>query len=360
MVGPAVAAVVATAVAFAGAGAADAASSADAARASVAQLAGQRMVYGFSGTTPPADLVRRIRRGEAGAVIIMGGNVASRAALRHLTARLQAIPRPAAVDEPLLIMVDQEGGQVRRIVGPPGRSAAQMGDAGPRSTRAAGVATGRMLRAVGVGVDLAPVADVARPGSALSRFGRIFGATPARVSRSAVAFADGLRTGGAMATAKHFPGLGAARVNTDDAPVTIHRSATQMRRVDMRPFEALIAHRVPLVMTTAAIYPAFDRGTPALLSRRIVTGELRDRLGFAGVVVTDALDTPALAPVGGDGAVAVRAAGAGNDLMLNIGFGRSVAGANGIAAALRSGRLKEDEARASLRRILALRARLPG
>jgi beta-N-acetylhexosaminidase len=325
-----------------------------------AQLAGQRVVVGFSGTTPPPALVRRIRRGETGAVIIMGPNVAGRAGLARLTRRLQAIPRPAAVDVPLLIMVDQEGGQVRRIPGPPTRSAAEMGAGDPRSSRAAGVASGRLLARLGVGADLAPVADVAGPGSVLARFGRTFGTSPAVVSRHAVAFAGGLRAAGVIATAKHFPGLGRARVNTDDAPVTIHRSAAVLRRVDARPFAALIGHGVPMVMTSSAIYPAFDPGTPALLSRAVVTGELRGRLGFGGTVITDALDTPALAAVGGDGAVAVRAAGAGNDLLVYIDFTRGVRAAEALRTAFGAGRLRPGDARASVERILALRAGLPG
>ena len=100
-----------------------------------AQLAGQRMVFGFPGTVPPPDLVRRIRRGEAGAVILLGPNVPSPAAARALTRRLQAIPRPAAVDVPLLVMIDQEGGLVRRLDGPPSRSAADMGREGGRVER---------------------------------------------------------------------------------------------------------------------------------------------------------------------------------------------------------------------------------
>lgn len=354
-----VVAALSAAAALAGSGSSVAVGQASVAELTPAQLAGQRMVFGFPGTTPPPDLVRRIRRGEAGAVIIMGTNVPSLPAVRRLVARLQAIPRPAVVDRPLLIMVDQEGGQVRRLPGAPERGAGTLGQEGAAATRRAGVAAGRLLRSVGIGVNLAPVADVAGPGAALARHGRLFGASPARVSRLSVAFAEGVRAGGALATAKHFPGLGSARVNTDDAPVVIQRSLAQMRRVDMRPFRALVAHRVPLVMTTAAIFPAFDPGTPALLSRRIVTGELRDEMGFRGVVITDALDTPALAPVGGDGEVAVRAAGAGNDLLINIGYGRSVNGARGIQAALRSGRLRDDDARAAVTRILALRATLP-
>ncbi|MEQ9336836.1 MAG: glycoside hydrolase family 3 N-terminal domain-containing protein, partial [Miltoncostaeaceae bacterium] len=326
--------------------------------ATLAQLAGQRMVVGFPGTTVPASLARSIRRGETGAVILMGGNVRSRSQVVRLTADLQSIPRPAAVDAPLLIVTDQEGGQVRRIPGPPGRSAVQMGRGSVASTRATGRATGRLLAGLGIGAALSPVADVARPGSVLERFGRTFGRTRGRVAAHSVAFARGLREGGALATAKHFPGLGVARVNTDDAPVAVRRSRRELERVDLAPFRALIRARVPMVMSASASYPALGSPGPALLTRRVVTGLLRNRLGFDGVVITDALDTPALGAVGPDRAVAVRAARAGNDLLIYIDPARGAAAARGLRAALGSGRLDRDEAERSLERVLALRETL--
>ncbi len=320
-----------------------------------AQLAGQRMVFGFPGTRPPADLVRRIRRGEAGAVILLGGNTPTRAAARDLVRRLQAIRRPAALDEPLLVMIDQEGGLVRRLDGPPTRSAERMGADGVAATRAAGRATGRLLAGVGVNLDLAPVADVARPGSALARDGRVFGTAPGRVASVTVAFAAGLRDAGVAAAAKHFPGIGAATVSTDVAPVRIRLGVEELRRVDLRPFRALIAHDVPVVMLGTAVYPALDPGRPAALSRAISTDLLRDELGFGGVTVTDALDTPALAPVGGPGTVAVRAAGAGSDLLIHTGYAPGVTAAGAVSREIRRGTLDRAEAEAAVARVLQLR-----
>ncbi len=313
------------------------------------------MVVGFPGTRPSAGLVRRIRRGEVGAVILLGSNVPTREAARALIARLQAIPRPDAVDEPLLVMIDQEGGRVRRLAGPPARTAAQIGAAGPRAARATGRATGRLLAGVGVNVDLAPVVDVARPGSALARDGRIFGRSPGRVAGVGVSFAAGLRDAGVAAAAKHFPGIGAATVSTDVAPVRIRLSDAQLRRVDLLPFRAMVAHDVPLVMLGTAIYPALDPGRPAALSRTISTGLLRGELGFEGVTVTDALDTPALDPVGGPGTVAVRAAAAGSDLLIHTGYAPGVTAASALAREIRRGTLPRAEAEAAVARVLALR-----
>ena len=341
-----------------GTGGASVAPGLDTAALTPAQLAGQRVVYGFGGTIPPRDLVARIRRGEAGAVLLLGSNTPTNTAARALIRRLQAIPRPAALDQPLLVMIDQEGGPVRRLKGPPARSGAELGAAGPRAARAAGRAAGALLRSVGANVDLAPVADVGRPGSALVAEGRIAGSSAARVARVTVAFSAGLAEAGVAASPKHFPGLGAAPRNTDAGTVRIPLSASVLRGVDMRPFRALIDHGVPMVMLSTAVYPSLDAAHPAALSRSIATVQLRTRLGFPGVSVSDDLGTPSLAPFGGPGAVGVRAAAAGTDMLIYSGYGSGRRAASAIAASLSSGALPRASAERSVARIMALRAEL--
>jgi len=115
---------------------------------------------------------------------------------------------------------------------------------------------------------------------------------------------------------------------------------------------------VPMVMLGTAIYPALDPGVPAALSRPIAADLLRTELGFTGVTVSDALDTPALAPVGGTGAVAVRAASAGSDLLIHTGYAAGTASAAAIARGLRRGTLSRPQAQAAVGRILALRREL--
>src|SRR5438309_2238716 len=181
---------------------------------------------------PARGLELRIRRGQAAGVILFGANIESLPALARLTRRLQAIPRPRGLCAPLLVMIDQEGGQVRRLAGPPVASAAAMGRRTPGAVRAAGRATGRLLRSVGVNVDLAPVADVARPGSAIGAEGRRFGADAARVAVIASAFANGLADAGVAAAPKHFPGIGAASRTTDDASVRIALPRSALRAID--------------------------------------------------------------------------------------------------------------------------------
>jgi beta-N-acetylhexosaminidase len=289
----------------------------------LATLVGQSVMSGMDGTSPSAELFGRIRRGEVGGIILFGGNIASTRALRVLAAKLQT----AAVrggNPPLLIAVDQEGGSVRRLPGgPPVDSAATMGsrdDAG--GVRAIGKATARYLRTYGVDVDLAPVADV--PDSAGSFLGnRAFGRRPRRVAILATSFALGLQSGGVAATAKHFPGLGTARGNTDLARVVVRSPRSDLDR-RLEPFRRAIDSGVRMVMVSNAAYPAYDGSrAAALFSRRIVRGLLRGTLGFRGVVITDAMEAPASsAPADGP----ARAIAAGVDVLLYTGERGGAAG----------------------------------
>jgi beta-N-acetylhexosaminidase len=348
------AAIAATAVAVAmalGSGATDA-------RLSDDQLVGQRLVVGFEGTQVPASVRRRIAAGELAGVILFDTNFSGDADAARLIGELQAIERPPEVDEPLLVMVDQEGGLVKRLPGPPDLSAAEMGAAGPDTCRDEGAATGRALRATGFNVDLAPVLDVGRPGSAIESEGRSFGNDPKQVSRCANAFAAALSAEGVAPTAKHFPGLGAAPVNTDEAVQRIDISAATLRRVDEQPYWPYVrgggADR--LVMLSSAIYSAFGE-RPAALTRELATDELRGRLGFRGVSITDALETATTNALGGPTEFARRAAEAGADLLLFTSAGAAADAVPSLHQQLRGPRSRERFA-AAASRVLALRSGL--
>jgi beta-N-acetylhexosaminidase len=327
----------------------------------LAQLAGQRVVVSFRAAGAgriPSGLVKRIRAGTVGAVILFSENAHTVAGARRLTRKLQAIPRPAGLRAPLLVMVDQEGGAIRRLTdAPPRTNAEQMAATHDVDViRARGKATGQALRRAGVNVDLAPVSDTPRKGSVLLAEKRTFGTVAADIGPDAAAFASGLVAGGAEATAKHFPGFGAATLNSDTSFVRIGLPAAMLRSVDEAPFRDVVKSGARLVMLSNAIYPALDRSAPATLSRSIATGELRGRLGFTGVSITDDLQAVALRSFGGPGQIAVRGARAGDDLLL---FGRtykaSVQAASALTAALKSGKVGMAEARAAATRVLALR-----
>jgi beta-N-acetylhexosaminidase len=320
------------------------------------QLAGQHVVFPFAGRTPPRALLARIRRGEAAGVIFLGSNLGTPAQVRALTRRLRSIPRPPGLDAPLLLMVDQEGGSVQRLPGAPTRGAPAMAATGdPAVARAEGRATATTLRAAGMNVDLAPVVDVVRPESALHAEGRGFGFSARSASRFGAAFVRGLTAGGVAATAKHFPGYGAAASNTDEGPVQIDVPLRELHAVDRPPFRAAIDAGARLVMVSSAIYPALS-AQPAVLSQRVIEGELRKALRFDGVTISDDLQAPAF---GSPSGAALRATAAGIDVLL---FARTYAGAARAAAALaqaiRTGALDRAALDASLRRVLALRRSL--
>lgn len=320
------------------------------------QLAGQHVIFPFAGRTPPPALLARIRRGEAAGVIFLGANLGTPAQVRALTRRLRSIPRPAGLDAPLLLMVDQEGGSVMRLPGAPTRSAPAMAASGdPAIARSEGRATAATLRAAGMNVDLAPVVDVVRPESALHAEGRGFGFSARSASRFGSAFVRGLTAGGVAATAKHFPGYGAAPSNTDEGPVQIDVSLRELHAVDRRPFRAAIDAGARLVMVSSATYPALS-AKPAVFSPRVIEGELRRGLGFEGVTISDDLEAPAF---GSPPGAALRAAAAGVDLLL---FARSYDGAARasaqLARAIHAGQIERAPLYASLRRVLALRASL--
>ena len=321
------------------------------------QLAGARVITGFSGHSPPAALRQMIEAGQVSGVILFDYNVSGRQSVQRLTSELQAIPRPESMPQPLLITVDEEGGEVRRLPGPPKPSATEIGARGAGFARRIGGATGRSLASMGVNVDLAPVLDIGRPGSFITDQQRTFGRTTASVAKRGVSFAKGLGEAGVVATAKHFPGLGGARIDTDNAVQKVRLPAATIRSDDERSFGAFAAAGGPMVMLSTAIYPAISP-EPAAFSRAIATGELRDRLGFQGVSITDALGSVSAHAVGGPAKDALAAARAGADLVLFTDLGDAARAQHALAVGLTDGELDPAESQQSVDRILALRSSL--
>ncbi|MGK2954442.1 MAG: glycoside hydrolase family 3 N-terminal domain-containing protein [Solirubrobacterales bacterium] len=323
------------------------------------ELAGQRIVATFSGTSIPRDIRRGIRSGRLGGIVLFAENMPTRAAARSVTRGLQKIKRPAALREfPLPIMIDQEGGLVKRLAGAPTTSAKVMGRRGPSFSRTQGKRTAKNLKNAGVNINLAPVLDVARPGGTIAETDRGFGRTAEQVSATAIPFARGLQANGVAATAKHFPGLGKAEVNTDDAVQKIRISRGALRQVDEAPYKPFIRAEGSLVMVGTAIYTSFG-DKPAAFNKAIVTGELRDRLGFKGVTVTDALETVAGRAFGGSKRVAIAGARAGMDMFLFTRTKEAAKAEDALAKRLHSGALKRSSFEDSVTRILRMRAGFP-
>ena len=324
------------------------------------ELAGQRVIATFDGTSVPRDVKRGIRTGRLGGIVLFAENVPSRSAARSVTRQLQKVRRPSGLDRyPLPIMIDQEGGLVKRLSGAPTASAKTMGRRGPSFSRTQGKRTGKNLKNAGINIDLAPVLDVARPGGEIANTDRGFGSTAKRVSATAIPFAKGLQANGVAATAKHFPGLGSVTLNTDDAVQKIRLSKRALRKVDEAPYKPFVRADGGLVMVGTAIYTAFG-DKPAAFEKKIVTGELRDRLGFDGVAVTDALETVAGKAFGGSKRVAIAGARSGMDLFLFTHVKEAAKAEDALAERLHGGGLKRSDFEASVQRILTMRAGFPG
>ncbi len=254
-------------------------------------------------------------------MILFAPNIGTPEETRSAVAELQRASAASVVHAPLLIMTDQEGGLVRRLPGAPELSEKQIG-ASPDaqcSCRRIGAGSGLNLAGVGINVNLAPVLDVFRqPGDFIDSYQRSYGMNPGLVAELGGAFITAQQQTGVAATAKHFPGLGAAGAsqNTDEAPVELDVPLSELRTVDELPYETAIAADVRLVMTSWATYPALDPRFPAGLSPNVIEGELRGRLGFRGVTITDGIGAGALAGYGDVAQRGLLAARAGADLIL--------------------------------------------
>jgi beta-N-acetylhexosaminidase len=312
----------------------------------------------IDGTGLSRELRAAIAQGKVAGVVLFEADFRSRAAGRALIDEVQAVPRPGRLAHlPLLVMTDQEGGEVKRVDGPPQVSAATMGREGAAYSRRQGRLTAANLSSLGVSVDLAPVLDVGRPGGVIAATERAFAGTAAGVAGTAVPFAEGLEAGGVAATAKHFPGLGTAPENTDFEAQTLPLSKGELQDTDIAPYRAYIAAGGRLVMLATAIYPALSP-RPAAFSHRIVTGELRGRLGFRGVTITDSLGSTAVAEFGGQREVAADGAAAGDDLLLFDDLPSALAGHGALVAQLHKGGLKRAPFLAAAARVLRLRGEL--
>jgi beta-N-acetylhexosaminidase len=330
------------------------------------QLAGQRVIFSYSGLTVPAALLQQISAGQAAGVIFFGGNISSDAQIASVIQQLDQAQQQSPVPSPLLLMTDQEGGEVRRLPGAPTMSEKQIGASKNPAAAAssAGTGAGQNLAGVGMNVNLAPVLDVYyKSGNFIDQYQRSYSSSASVVTTCGQAFITAQQETGVAATAKHFPGLGSATKsqNTDTGPVTLNVSLSGLRSKDEVPYPAAIAAGVKLIMASWAIYPALDASYPAGLSSAVIQGELRGRLGYQGVTVTDAIEAGALTAFGSYGQRAVLAAQAGMDLMLcsaqDPTEGQAVVTA--LASALDGGQLDSATFTAAAQRVTALRAGLP-
>ena len=328
---------------------------------SIARAVGQMLMTHVTGLTASPRLLARIRAGQVGSVILYRENINSDQQLALLTGSLQRAAR-AGGNPPLLIGVDQEGGSVKRLLhSPPTLSARQMGASAAPFTVAEdqGRATGLHLRRLGVNLDFAPVSDIPTSGDNFLH-DRAFGYTRRAVVEGATGFAAGLAQAKVAATAKHFPGLGAAGpADTDFTTVSIAASKSRLRAayapyLSMAQIGPTVA---PMVMISDAVYPSLDSsGLPAVLSSRILRHELALAHMGERVTITDDLEVPSVQRYSD---LAVKAVSAGEDILM---FAQhevsSEAAYAAIRAAVQRHVIPSSLVRAAAARVIALKESL--
>ena len=272
-----------------------------------------RFLLGFEGNSLPGELAEYLSRGLAG-VVIYQRNYSSVDGLRKLTAEIRR-----AAGRPVLIGIDQEGGTRFALREPFTQwpSAAELGRAGDLAfTEEIACAMAVELRVAGCYLNFAPMLDLHVNAESPVTLDRSFGSDPLEVARMGVAFDKGLRAGGVLSCAKHFPGHGDAAVDPHlDLPV-FRGNKKRLESTELAPFAAAIAAGVPTIMTAHILLPEIDPENPASLSRVALDGILRRHMKFQGLILADDLGMGAIAKRYPPGEAAVKILQAGTDIAM--------------------------------------------
>jgi len=321
---------------------------------------GELMIVGLPGTGLTADSAAALDRLKPAGVIFFEANFPDPATAARFARDVHA--RLGSPERPPLVCVDEEGGMVSQLarfweVPPSARAVAASG--GPPLVKDLAQRTARRLLALGVNLDFAPVVDIhSNPSNPVIGV-RSYGETASQVTACGRAAIEGMLAAGVIPVIKHFPGHGDTSLDSHLTLPQIGADAKTLAMRELRPFEGGIQAGAPVVMTGHVAVPALepDPERPATLSHSIVTGVLRERMGFTGVVITDALEMAGVTSRGDYGEIAVQAIEAGCDLLL---YSKLTPGPEEALRALRnalaSGRLTAERIATSVARVRSLRA----
>jgi beta-N-acetylhexosaminidase len=312
------------------------------------QLAGRLVMIRLFGTALDADTAAFIRTHAIRGACLFRQNMTDADQLTRFTSDLRDAMGPQA-----LIALDQEGGAVvRSLWVPPPPSAMALGAAGDASlAREVGAAVARAVKSMGFNWNFAPVLDLNNNPLNPVIAERSFGADPEQAALLAMAWMDGSESEGVACCVKHFPGHGDTHVDSHRDLPTVDKELAELERFEFAPFRAAAPH-APAVMTAHIVYPALDPHHPATMSRAILTGLLREQMGYEGVIITDGMDMHAIAHRYGAGQAAVKALAAGADMVMAIGSRETQEQTiDAIAAAIADGTLPMQEVRARLERL---------
>jgi beta-N-acetylhexosaminidase len=329
----------------------------------VEEQIGQLLVVGFRGTRVPQTLRDLIERDHIGNIILFSRNIQNTQQLLELTHSLQEIAKAAGHRAPLLIMLDQENGMVRRL----GQGATIF--PGNMALGAIGAeqiaydiarATGHELRALGINMNLAPVVDVNNNPANPVIGVRSFGEDPQQVARLAVATVKGYQAAGIISNLKHFPGHGDTSVDSHVALPTIAHTLARLEQLELVPFRSCIQAGADSVMIAHIYFPALmpDTTLPATVSPAIIQGLLRQQLGFDGVIVSDCMEMNAIVSTIGTEQGTIMALQAGIDLVLvSHTYERQRGSLTAIQAAIQAGQLSRETLHQAAERVLRLKER---
>jgi beta-N-acetylhexosaminidase len=323
---------------------------------------GQVLAVGFHETTPSQDIINLIQNHHIGNIILFKRNIQNVQQVRELTHSLQMIARESGHRYPLLIMIDQENGMVRRFgqsttIFPGSMALGAIGS--EQIAYDIALATGRELKALGINMNLAPVVDVNNNPANPVIGVRSFGEDPQLVARLGVAMVKGYRAAGIITSLKHFPGHGDTAVDSHLALPIIRYAMERLEAVELLPFKSGIEAGADSVMIAHMYLPSLmqDGMIPSTVSRAIVTELLRKKLGFSGLVVSDCMEMQALADTVGTEQGTVKALQAGIDLVLvSHHYSRQRGSLEAIQAAVQDGTLSADRVRQAAERVLQLKA----
>mgnify|MGYP000315436982 CR=1 FL=1 len=312
-------------------------------------------MIGFEETEVTPDLRAWLQDYRPGGVILFSRNLVDAEQIATLTNDLQAI----AGDIPLLMAIDQEGGRVSRLpsdftIFPPAATVAQSGST-DLAYQAASV-TAKELRSVGINMNMAPVLDIhTNPDNPIIG-NRAFGTEPAQVCTMGAATIAGLQDHRVLACGKHFPGHGDTSTDSHLELPCVHASRERLEEIELQPFRYAIEHGLQAMMTAHVHYPGLDPVYPATLSPTILSGLLRQELGFSGVILSDDLEMRAILDHTRVGDAAIRSLQAGADMLL-ICKSRTLATDTfqALERAVTAGELDPTTMKASLARIHAVK-----
>lgn len=325
------------------------------------QKIGQLLICGFDGheVTPP--IRQMIEKYHIGGVILFKRNIESIPQLKALNLELQACSATCS-SIPLMITIDQEGGVVARIEEGitylPGAMALAKAH-NPQAVQEIYGEVGKELRALGIHTNFAPVADINNNPKNPVIGVRAFGETPEEVTSLVLKAMAGLESANVVSAVKHFPGHGDTEVDSHFGLPLLSHTQERLEKVELAPFVAAIKAGVPMVMSAHVIVPALDaENLPSTLSSAVLTGLLREKLGFEGVIVTDCLEMDAIAKNYGVVEGAIRSFEAGADLLLishHQEYQRQFI--ETMLARVAAGEITEARIDSSVERILALKQR---